>query len=416
MAKIRITATAVSELMETGIPNKTRYFYDTELSGFGFYRTPGNTGTYFAEFRPVAGGSKKRIKLGRVGTLKANEAREAARKAIANATLGKDLAQSRADERSALTVSALVKKYIDDHVADKRKPATVATYRASLSAHITPKIGTTKSTALMRPDVQRMHTAVSKAGKYSANRAVALLSATYIWAGKNGYVPEGMNPASGIERNREEARERFLSESEMKRLGEVLIEAETIGLPVNAGDAKHAPKGQRVKTSPSVTGAIRLIMLTGCRLREILNLRWDEVDMDRGLLFLPDSKTGKKTVVLSAAAIEVLRKMPRVGNYVVASESAALPNEKPRTDIKRPWGTITKRAGLEGLRIHDLRHSFASVGVWSGLGLPVIGKLLGHTDSKTTARYAHVDVDSSKRGADLIANRIATAIGGSSNA
>tara|TARA_A100001391_G_scaffold12331_3_gene7260 strand:+ start:5620 stop:6870 length:1251 start_codon:yes stop_codon:yes gene_type:complete len=415
MAKIKIAAATVSGIMDAGFPNKTTYYYDTEVAGFGLYRTPGGTGTYFAEFRPVAGGSKKRIKLGRVGTIKADDARKAARRAIANATLGKDLASERADERAAKTVSALVESYISDHVATKRKPATAANYRATLRAHITPHIGSTKSTALVRADVQRMHTKASKSGKYSANRAVALLSATYVWAGKNGYVPEGMNPASGIERNREEARERFLSEAEMKRLGEVLHEAETVGLPVDAGDAKHAPKGQRVKTSASVTGAIRLIMLTGCRLREILHLRWDEVDMDRGLLFLPDSKTGKKTVVLSAAAVEVLKAMPRVGGLVVASDSAGLPNEKPRADIKRPWGTITKRAGLDGLRIHDLRHSFASVGVWSGLGLPVIGKLLGHADSKTTARYAHVDVDSSKRGADLIASRIAAAIGGVRN-
>lgn len=415
MAKLRITSASVSQVMEAAATEKTAYFYDDDLPGFGFYRTGGGTGTYFAEFRTVAGGTKKRIKLGRVGVLKAGEAREAARRAIANATLGKDLAKDRADERGALTVTKLVEAYIDDHVATKRKPSTAAHYRAGLKAHIVPKVGATKSTALIRSDVQRMHTAASKSGKYSANRAVALLSAAYVWAGKNGHVPEGFNPASGIERNREVARERFLSEDEMKRLGDALHEAETIGLPVDAGDAKHAPKGQRVKTSPSVTGAIRMIMLTGCRLREILHLRWSEVDLSRGLLFLPDSKTGKKTVVLSAAAIDVLKDMPKVGVYVVASDSAGLPDEKPRADIKRPWSTITKRAELTGLRIHDLRHSFASVGVWAGLGLPVIGKLLGHSDSKTTARYAHVDVDSSKRGADLIADRIAAAIGGERN-
>ncbi|BBD37548.1 integrase [Aminobacter sp. Y103A] len=412
MAIIKITAGGVSEVMASAKPNRTTYYFDADLPGFGFYRTTAGTGTYFAEFRPVAGGSKKRLKLGRVGTLKANEAREAARKAIAHAGLGKDLSKDRADERASVTVRTLVDTYIEDFVAMNKKESSAEFYRTMLRKHIDPLIGTIKAVALTRVEVQRAHAAMSKTARISANRAMKLLSAAYGWGAKNGYVPDGMNPASGVDLNREEGRERFLSIDEMKRLGEAMVEAETVGLKVNAGDAKHAPKGQRVKMHPSVTGAIRLIMLTGCRLREILHLRWTEVDLDRGLLFLPDSKTGRKTVVLSAAAVEVLTALPRIGVYVIAGESAGLEDEKPRADLKRPWAAITKRAGLDGLRIHDLRHSFASVGAWSGLGLPVIGKLLGHTDAKTTQRYAHIDVDSSRRAADAIAGQIADAIGG----
>jgi integrase len=414
VAKIRINAGSVSDVMDSAKPNRTTFYFDEDLSGFGFYRTTAGTGTFFAEFRPAGGGNKKRIKLGRVGTLKANEAREAARKAIANAALGRDLAKNRADERASVMVKTLVADYI---AAKEMKPATRAFYTITLNTHIAPEIGITKAVALTRVDVQRAHSAISrkrdgKGGKYSANRAVALLSAAYGWGGKNGYVPEGFNPAAGIDRNKEQGRERFLTEEEMLRLGEAMREAETVGFEVNAGDAKHAPKGQRTKMHPAVTGAIRLLMLTGCRLREILHLRWSEVDIDRGLLFLPDSKTGRKTVVLSAAAIEVLRDLPRIGTYVIAGDSAGLPNEKPRADLKRPWTAIRKHAGLDGLRIHDLRHSFASVGAWSGLGLPVIGKLLGHADAKTTQKYAHVDADSSRRAVDIIANQISTAMGG----
>lgn len=409
---MKLTAATVSEIMDSALPNKTKFYFDDDLTGFGFYRTPSGTGTYFAEFRPVAGGSKKRIKLGRVGTLKANEAREAARKAIAHAGLGKDLAKDRADERASVTVKALVEKYIDEFVAVNKKASSAEFYRIMLRKHIEPRIGTTKVVALTRVDVQRAHAAMSKTARISANRAMKLLSAAYGWGAKIGYVPEGFNPASGVDLNREEGRERFLTVDEMKRLGEAMIEAETVGFPVNAGDAKHAPKGQRIKMHPSVTGAIRLIMLTGCRLREILHLRWSEVDMERGLLFLPDSKTGRKTVVLSAAALAVLKEMPRVGIYVVAGDSASMPDEKPRADLKRPWAAITKRAGLDGLRIHDLRHSFASVGAWSGLGLPVIGKLLGHADVSTTQRYAHIADDAARRGADVIANQIADALEG----
>ncbi|WP_287137916.1 site-specific integrase [Mesorhizobium sp.] len=412
MAKIRITADAVSEVMGTARPNKTAFYFDEDLAGFGFYRTPGNIGTFFAEFRPIAGGSKKRLKLGRIGTLKANEAREAARRAIANAALGKDLAKDRTDERASVTVKTLVSKYIEEYVAANKKPSSAEFYRIMLRKHIDPRLGTTKATALTRIDVQRAHAAMSKIARISANRSMKLLSAAYGWGGKNGYVPEGMNPASGVDLNKEEGRERFLTADEMMRLGDAMREAETVGLEVKAGDAKHAPKGQRVKMHPAVTGAVRLIMLTGCRLREILHLRWSEVDIDRGLAFLPDSKTGKKTVLLSAAAVAVLREMPRIGRYVVAGDSAGTENEKPRSDLKRPWAAICKRAHLEGLHLHDLRHSFASVGAWSGLGLPVIGKLLGHADSKTTQRYAHIADDAARRGADVIANQIADAIGG----
>ncbi|KQY17101.1 hypothetical protein ASE23_00045 [Rhizobium sp. Root73] len=407
-----LTKDKVEEIMALDPPNKTKFYFDEDLTGFGLYRTTTGTGTWFAEFRPVAGGSKKRMKLGRVGILKPNEAREAARKAIAHAGLGKDLAKDRSDERASVTVKTLVSNYIEEFVAVNKKASSAEFYRTIAKKHIDPSIGTNKAVTLTRVDVQRAHSKMSRVAKISANRAMKLLSAAYGWGAKNGYVPEGMNPARGVDLNKEEGRERFLSTDEMQRLGEAMIEAETVGFEVNAGDSKHSPKGQRVKMHPSVTGSIRLLMLTGMRLREVLNLRWTETDLDRGFLFLPDSKTGKKTVVLAAPAVEILKDLPRVGIYVIAGESAGLDGEKPRADLKRPWAQITKRAALPGLRIHDLRHSFASVGAWSGLGLPVIGKLLGHSDAKTTQRYAHVDVDSSRRAADAIAGQISAAIGG----
>jgi len=153
-------------------------------------------------------------------------------------------------------------------------------------------------------------------------------------------------------------------------------------------------------------------MLTGCRLREILNLRWDEYDQKRGLLLLPDSKTGKKTVVLSAAAQVELDNLPRIGGYVIASRSVATEDEKPRSDLKKPWAAIAGRAGIADVHIHDLRHTFASVGAGGGMSLLTIGKLLGHADAATTQRYAHLHVDPTRAAADAIAGQIAAAIGG----
>lgn len=407
---MKITSETVAEIMKSALPNKTKFHYDDDLAGFGFYRTAKGTGTWFAEFRPVAGGSKRRLKLGRVGTLKAGEAREGARKAIANAALGKDLAKSRSDERASGTVKEIVEAYI---AGKAMKESSRAFYKTTLKTQIEPHLGSMKAVAVQRVDVQRAHDKMSKKARYSANRAMALLSAAYVWGSKRGYVPEGMNPASAIDRNREVARERYLTAEEMAQLGDALREAETIGIPHKPSESKHAPKEKnRTVYGPHVTGAIRLLMLTGCRLREILNLRWDEYDDKRGLLLLPDSKTGKKTVVLSTAAQAEIDSLPRIGKYVIAGQSAATEDEKPRADLKKPWAAIAGRAGIGDVHIHDLRHTFASVGAGDGMSLLTIGKLLGHADAATTQRYAHVHVDPTRAAANSIANKIADAIGG----
>jgi integrase len=153
--------------------------------------------------------------------------------------------------------------------------------------------------------------------------------------------------------------------------------------------------------------ALRLLTFTGARLRQILDLRWDHVDLQRGLLFLPDSKTGKKTIVLGAPALAVLENLPRVGNFVIAGTD----DGRPRADLQRPWALVSRAADLPGLRLHDLRHSFASVGAGSGFGLPIIGKLLGHSNSKTTERYAHLAADPLRQASDAISGSIAKAMG-----
>jgi integrase len=177
--------------------------------------------------------------------------------------------------------------------------------------------------------------------------------------------------------------------------------------------AKHAPKEAKRRTviDPFAAAAIRLLILTGARLREILKLEWKHVDLERGLLLLPDSKTGAKSIILNTPALAVLVPLKRVGMYVIGSQSAGTDGEKPRADLNRPWRSIAKRAGLAGLRIHDLRHTHASIGAGAGLGLPTIGKLLGHTKAATTQKYAHLDVDPLRRASEHIGARLAVALG-----
>ncbi len=159
------------------------------------------------------------------------------------------------------------------------------------------------------------------------------------------------------------------------------------------------------RITPWIAAAVRLLLFTGARLSEILTLRWSEVDFDNGLLRLPDSKTGAKTIYLPPPAIEVLRTLPRIDGdpHVIcgAKSGAHLVN------LEKPWRQVRKAADLGDVRLHDLRHTFASVAARNGLSLPVIGALLGHSQPATTARYAHPSADPLREAASRIAEEIA---------
>jgi integrase len=318
--------------------------------------------------------------------------------------------------RRQITVSTLVEEFIKDHVEAKRKPNTAANYAGILRGLVVPEIGARKIDTITRDTLARMHLAL-KSTPYRANSMIAIVGAMYSYAARRHVVPEGFNPARGIQRFPESGRERYLTGDELDRLGAALREGEYIGLPWDVDPAKpkakHAPKAPKrlTKLSPHAVAAIQLLLFTGCRLREILCLRWQDIDMERGLLFLPDSKTGRKTVVLNAPAMTVLAELPRLGVYVIAGENAGTKDEAPRTDLKRPWAAVRKRACLDGVRTHDLRHTHASFGVAGGLGLPVIGKLLGHKQVVTTARYAHLDIDPQRRASEYIGQQLSAALG-----
>jgi integrase len=393
--------------------------FDAALKGFGVRVLPTGAKSWIVEYRPGGGGravGKRRLKLGDVGELTPDEARRAARTAMSRVRLGGDPAAERSAARRQITFADLVAEFIRVHVEAKRKAKTAASYTDLLRRLVVPEIGTRKVDAVTRSTLARLHLSL-KATPYQANRMLAVVGAMYAFAGSQHIVPEGFNPARGIQRFPESGRERYLTGEELDRLGRALREGERIGLPwevdpAKAG-AKHAPKAERrlTKLSPHAAAAIRLLLFTGCRLREILRLRWQDVDMERGLLFLPDSKTGRKTVVLNAPAMAVLAELPRLGIYAIAGENAGTKDETPRADLKRPWAAVRKRTGLDGVRIHDLRHTHASFGAAGGLGLPVIGKLLGHKQVATTARYAHLDIDPQRRASEYIGGQLAAALG-----
>jgi integrase len=243
---------------------------------------------------------------------------------------------------------------------------------------------------LTRPDIARLHHELSDK-PYQANRVLAFLSALFNWAEKHGFRPDGSNPCRHVEKYREGRRERFLSQAELGRLGDALREAE-----------------QDKSCSPWVIAAIRLLTLTGARRNEILTLRWEHVNEDHGCLMLTDSKTGRKVVSLNAPALAVLQAIPRLERnpYVICGERAG----RHLVNLEKPWRRIRAAAKLDGVRLHDLRHSYASVAAAGGQSLVIVGKMLGHSQPATTARYAHLADDPVRAASEAVGRYIASAM------
>lgn len=394
-------------------PKAARYtLFDNKLAGFGLRVFPSGQKSWIVEYRPGEGGrsvAKRRMTIGSASAVTADQARAKAEKILARARLGDDPGAERMEARAAITVRELVATFLADHVSAKRRERTAEHYRDVLDRLMVPELGTMKAVDVKVRDVARLHLKWKRT-PVQANRLLAVTGSMFTFAMAHGLVPKGDNPARGVEKYPERSRERFLSTDELERLGRAIRVAETTGLPWTVDEqkpsSKHVPKTERAtKIDPHAAAALRLLLFTGCRLREILHLRWSEVDSERGVLNLPISKTGRKVVILNAAALAVLEDLTQVGEYVIAGTS-----EGPRHDLKRPWNAVLKHAGLEGVRLHDLRHTFASYGAGGGLGLPILGKLLGHAEPRTTNRYAHLDANPLRRATDAIGAALSQAM------
>jgi integrase len=405
------------------------FLWDDELAGFGVAAMASGSKIYVIQYK--RGGKTRRRKVGQHGRLTPDEARK-----IAKVMLG--AAEDRTGrirlEARARTFAQVAAEFMALHAKAKRKNRTAEGYERLLKTRLIPEFGATRLNLIEKQDVARFHASLNDSPG-AANRSVALFSTVWNWAAKRGEVEKADNPASGLERYPEHPRERYLTQAELKRLGNALERAATVGLPWNVDEskprAKHTPKKDRITViDPYAVAAIRLLILTGARLREILHARWDYVDWDRGVMFLPDSKTGRKTLYLPEAAREVLRGIKRQSKIPFIIAGAEQRNGKgervykPRADLKRPWAAIANSAGLiehvqkgdklsnprPSVRLHDLRHTFAATGAGLSLGLPMIGRLLGHSQPSTTQRYAHIDADPAHKAANLIANQISAAL------
>lgn len=379
MAKIRLTKKSVEAI----IPGeKDVIVWDEDLPGFGMKVTPSGKRSYFCYFRTL-GGQERRPSIGQHGVLTCDEARNIAKDMLAEVRQGGDPSQARQEQRQAPTLAEFAERYLADHARPKKKALSVEADERNLKNHVLPALGRKKLPDITRADIARFHHGMhDKPG--AANRCLMLLSKIFNLAELWGLRPDNTNPCRHIEKFAEKKIKRFLSRAEYARLGAVLAET-------------------NIK-QPSVTAAILLLIYTGCRRDEILTLRWEHVDFDHKSLNLPDSKTGQKSVHLNEAALDVLRAIqPVEGNpWVIVG------NIKGRhlVNIEKPWRAIRERAGLADVRLHDLRHSFASVGAATGIGLPILGALMGHKEATTTQRYAHLAADPLRAANELIGQEI----------
>ncbi len=378
----KITAAAIARL-EPG-----EILRDAELKGFGVRRRNAAV-SYFLQTR--INGRLRWFTIGRHGApWTPATARKEALRLLVEIAGGSDPGDGKRQRRETPNVSEAAAQFLDQHGA-KLKASTRTEYARLFRTTLVPAFGKRSIRDISRSDVTRLHAALRQTPR-KANFALAVLSKLMSWAEAEGYIAEHANPCRLIEKYPETARQRYLSAEELKRLGEVLQEAEEQG-----------------SESPYVIAAIRLLLLTGARLSEILTLEWRYVDLARGLLFLPDSKTGQRPVFLNSGAIELLQHLPRQpGNpYVIAGATQG----RHLVNLQKPWRRIRARAGIEDVRLHDLRHSFASIAAESGASLPLIGKLLGHTQMQTTQRYAHLVADPVKELSETVGAVLATSLG-----
>ena len=361
---------------------KDALYWDRNLPGFGIRVYASGRKAYIVQCRGPSG--SRRVTIGRHGAVAPDHARKKAAVIIDRIKCGEDPVP--APPRPEPTVADLAERYLAGHVEVNCKASSLATYRQLLDKHILPALRTMPIRSVEPHHITAFHYAL-RATPVTANRAIDILHKMFSLAEAWELRLAGTNPCRSVRRYKEEKRERFLTPPEVRRLGRVL-------------DAAEAEGG----TKAYAVAAIRLMMLTGCRKAEILTLRWDDMDRTAREFRLRDSKSGPRSVPLTSTVIDVLANIPRVaGNpWVIAGV-------KPGThlsNIHEHWYPLRARAGLEDVRLHDLRHTYASRALALGESLTMIGKLLGHSKVATTARYAHLARDSEKASAANVGGSI----------
>jgi len=380
--------------------------WDCDVRGFAVRRQK-RARVYFLKAR--VRGKQRWLTIGEHGTPWTPEtARHEAQRLWGLIRSGADIHIGRGRHTGAPTIADMCDRYLDEYATRHKKPSSVDSDRGNIANHIKPQIGSIAVADLTRDDVETLKRQIAdgktgrpansamrkrpkvltvRGGPIAANRTLALLSKMFSLAEDWGWRPNQTNPCRRVVRFAERKSERFLTSDEIVQLASAL----------DAIDFERS-------FNPCATAAIRILLLTGARVSEITELQWQNVDLERAMLHLPDSKTGARPVFLSEPAIGVFRALPRrTGNpFVFSSET----NQGPVKNIQNIWSVVRDRAGLEGVRLHDLRHSFASIAAGNGASLPIIGRMLGHSTPLTTQRYAHLVQDTVRDANEEVGRRI----------
>ena len=392
--KAKLTKRLVEQLVADG-PDEI-WVWDMELPGFALRIKPSGIKAYVVQYRNAHRRPRK-ITLGRHGVMTVDEARRLARKTLAMIDRGEDPAEQRRANRNAVTVAELCDRYLAEHVDVHNKPTTRRQMRRLVEIKIRPALGQMPIKSVTRADIASLHSRMSNS-RYEANRMLAALSKMFNLAELWGLRPDGSNPCRHIKRYAETKRDRFLDDDELTRLGDALTTIET----------------EEPHLRPAIT-VIRMLAFTGCRCSEVLNLQWGYIDFGQGVIRLPDAKAGARTVPLAAAALAVLASLPagppeaRVWIDVVTGQ--------PLTywQLGKVWQKARKRAGLEEIRMHDLRHTMGTYAGQSGLNAFIVRDLLGHKTLAMTGRYVSKHIDPLRAAADHVVGRISAALSGSSD-
>lgn len=409
--RVRLTKRILDSL-----PAEDRLYtvWDQELTGFGVRVMPSGQKSFVLKF--TVNRQQKWETLGRFGVLTLEEGRKLAQARRGVIAMGGDPSIAKRAMRTAPTIKELIERFLEEHVLPKTKPSTQEGYTRHLRNVIQPRLGNLLVSAISPAEVAKFHHDLRETPR-QANQSVAILRKMLNCAEVWKYRPLSSNPCVHIQKYPEEKRTRFLSFPELDALGETLAEME------------------REEMAPAhAVAAIRLLILTGARHSEILKLKWRQVDLSKNILrYNPNEHktggiTGMKTIPLNAPALDILKNLPRVqgnshvitgdipGHHFVGLQNvwervrhrvSERESEKVAAKKKSPDETLD----IKDVRIHDLRHTFASVGVSQGLSLPVVGSLLGHSQPSVTQRYAHLAEDPRFEASEQIASTLARSLG-----
>lgn len=379
---LRITEKNIKSLKAPASGN--RIYYDEQVGGFGVRVTAGGALSFILTY--WTRGRQRRHTIGRHPEINATAAREEAIRLRDEIRRGGDPLRDKEQRREAPTIADLYNDYMERHAKIHLRPNTIRSVEGMAKKHILPKIGNIKVADVTRRDIEELHNSV-KDSPYQANRVRSLLSKMMNLAKAWDWRDD--NPCEGVPKFREEKRERWLSTQEIERLCEALDE----------------------HPNQSIASAIRLMLLTGARRGETLTARWEDFNLELGIWTKPSHHTKQKRtehVPLSPPAVQLLVSMKETADGNPLLFPGDVPG-KPLREIKGAWATLCKRAKIENVRIHDLRHTYASHLVSSGMSLPIVGRLLGHTQPQTTARYAHLADDPLRQATNRFASIVAAA-------